>query len=292
MSWPWEHRTDVNPWWPETQRMVDWLFAHTCDANCPYCYLRMHVPVGARWWTDAEAVAAWRSLAEHSGPCHIRFTGLEPSEQLALLSKVLEYHKGSMLTNLTFDLAEFFGYTAPDRLRIHPSFHPHLWAGEIGAFLKKLVMIGAEGYGFPFACVVGYPPHLPYIKAWVAEAEAADVRLVALPFQGLWDGRKYPDAYSDEEWAAISNNVSLGLHGEKRVPPLPMTACGAGFACAHVRMDGAIWRCNRVSGMEQQNLIRDGNITWLDAPAPCPIASCQCTQYHQYHIRGDASDDT
>ena len=102
MSWPWEKASIANPFWPTTRYAFMWPFAHTCQARCAYCYsyaaVQELVARGDRWWTDDQAVSAWERVYDRYGPCYLLLAGLEPGEQLELISRVLAYHYGSLVT--------------------------------------------------------------------------------------------------------------------------------------------------------------------------------------------------
>lgn len=284
MSERWEQAHQANPTWPETRYMIGWQFAHTCVANCPYCFMRDNmnklVEDGHCWWSDEQAVAAWAAVAEQHGPCHIVFSGMEPSEQLPLVAAVLKHHYGSMLTNLYFNAGDLRRLVPPERLRLSPSFHPHLCERLAMPFLAKLRALQTDGYRIDQATVVAWPPYLKYLTHWHEDFADAGVRLVTIPFQGEFEGQRYPAAYTEEERALVYGTASPALAETQE----PRVACAAGHACAYVLLNGDVWRCSEVEEMGGQNLFRDGGIRFLDEPAACD-RPCPCTQFSVYHIR-------
>lgn len=269
--------------------MIGWPFAHTCAARCPYCFVHDNMTKwadgGGRWWTDDEAVAGWAALADQIGPCHIIMSGLEPGEQLPLVARVLEHHKGAMLTNMQFDIDELRRLVPQDRLRLHPSFHPHLWGRNALPFLSRVRALQNDGYFVLQAAVVAWPPYLADLAAWREEFAVFGLRLLTIPFQGRYRDAQYPKAYTEEERALVYAGTSPALeHVEE-----PRVACAAGHACAYVVLDGSVWRCSAVQGMGDQNLFRDKTIRFHDKPMPCR-RPCPCTQFHMYHIPELAED--
>lgn len=297
MSWPWERPCPVNPRWPESKYYFMWPFAHTCEARCPYCFawgsITRQAESGARWWTDDQAVSGWRNVSESYGPGHILFAGLEPGEQLELVGRVLEYHYGSMATNLSFDLDAFRALIPADRLGVHPTFHPHLWGFDVEPLLERVKVLQAEGYDVPLVSLVCYPPYVPRldeyveaIKAVVGYANVAPMRDV------MYEGKPYPASYTEEELAVLRQYIPHFYTQEGAMPTLKIIKCGAGYAAACVYVNGDIGRCSQVHGMGEQNLFRDGNIEFLAEPMPCAESSCRCAQMHLYHIKETAVEDS
>ncbi len=294
MNWPWEKANNANPFWPTTKYAFMWPFAHTCDAGCPYCFtcagVARQVAQGARWWTDDQAVSAWKNVHDRYGPSYISLSGLEPGEQLELVSRVLEYHYAAMLTNLSFDMDTFKALIPPDRMELHPTFHPHLWGFEAEPFLERVLSLQNEGYKVPFVSLVGYPPYLPRLSEYVeAITEVVPYANVAPMRDATYQGKPYPASYTEEELAILRQYIP-GLYTEKAaIPPLRIARCGAGFAAACINLNGDIGRCTQVMGMGHQNLFRDGNIEFLPEPMPCNQQRCLCAQLHVFHIRGATS---
>jgi len=292
MSWPWEENNHGNlDWVPPVSHAFTWTFAHTCSAKCPYCFAedgyRQLVEAGHRWWTDDQAVEAWANVADRYGQCSILFSGLEPGEQLELVSRVLHHHYGGLQTNLTFDLDEFQWLMRPDRIYLHPTFHPHLWGFEPEPFIKRVTTLQAGGYKVPLIAVVGYPPYLPRLDEYVeairevgAFPNVAPMRLV--PYKG----KMYPDAYTEAELEILRRHIPGMYTPQGTFPPLEIARCACGHAAACVVLNGDVWRCGQLRGMGgSQNLIRDGNIEFDAEPQPCHEETCECGQFSVYWLK-------
>lgn len=270
-----------------------WPFASRCAAGCPYCFSHVgvtaQVAAGARWWSDDEAVAAWRNVADAYGPGYILFSGLEPTEELPLVAAVLAHHYGSMATHLNCDLDEFERIVPPDRLELHPTFHPHLWGLEVEDFAARVVRLRAAGYRVPFCSLVAYPPYVPRLAEYVAGIRATGAAANVAPARMCtYQGRRYPESYTEEELAVLREFIPTVYTDRATLPPLAISRCGAGHVAACVMLDGTVQRCAQVGGMRPHNLFRAGNISFLDAPEPCPEETCRCAQMHAYHLHEDA----
>ena len=289
---PWERKSWANPFWPITQKAFMWPFAHTCDANCPYCFSQAgvagRVAAGERWWTDDEAVTAWRNVYERYGPCYILLSGLEPGEQLGLVGRVLEYHYAGMASNFTFDIDECRRLIKPDHIEFHPTFHPHLWALDPEPFCAKVAALKADGYSIPLASLVAYPPYIPRLDEYVAAlGQVVKTVNVAPARLCTYQGKPYPESYTEEELVVLRRHIPALYTTQATIPPLKIVRCAAGHVAACVFLNGDIGRCSQVRGMGGQNLFRDGNIDFLDGPLPCGEESCRCAQLAVYHIHAD-----
>lgn len=289
MQWPWERKSWANPFWPITQKAFMWPFAHTCHAGCPYCFsckgVAGEVARGARWWTDDEAVTAWRNVYDRYGPCYILLSGLEPGEQLELVGRVFEYHYAGMATNFTFDLADFRRLIKPDHIELHPTFHPHLWGMDPAPFCARVKSLQDDGYNIPLASLVAYPPYIPRLDEYVAAlAEVVGTVNVAPARLCTYQGKPYPESYTEDELAVLRPHIPSMYTQRATMPPLKIKRCGAGCDAACVFLNGDVGRCSQVRAMGGQNLFRDGNIEFLDAPLPCGEESCRCAQMSAFHI--------
>ena len=288
-SWPWERKSWANPFWPITQKAFMWPFAHTCDADCPYCFSQKgvagQVAAGARWWTDDQAVIAWRNVFDSYGPCYILMSGLEPGEQLGLVGSVLEYHYAAMATNFTFDADTFRRLIRPDRIELHPTFHPHLWDFNATEFAEKVATLQADGYHIPLASLVAYPPYIPRLDEYVATLKSVVGTVYVAPARlCTYRGKAYPASYTDDELTVMRQHIPSLYTKKAELPPLNIKRCGAGHVAACILLNGDIGRCSQVQGMGQQNLMRDGNIKFNNEPLPCGEASCRCAQLSAFHI--------
>jgi ubiquinone/menaquinone biosynthesis C-methylase UbiE len=271
-----------------------WPFAHTCSAGCPYCFscagVARQVARGDRWWSDDQAVSAWRNVYERYGPCYISLSGLEPGEQLELVSRVLEYHYAAMLTNLSFDVDRCKALIPPDRIEMHPTFHPHLWGYEAEPFLDRVVSLQKEGYDVPFVSMVAYPPYVGRLSEYIeAITQVVPYANVAPMRDATYQGKPYPESYTEDELRILRQCIPDVYTDRAAIPPLSIAKCGAGFAAACINLNGDVGRCTQVRGMGDQNLFRDGNIEFLPEPMPCNQQRCLCAQLHVFHMRGATS---
>ena len=266
-----------------------WTFSNTCWSGCPYCIVNAkRGDVVRRDWTYEQAIAGWRNVAEKYGPWQILLSGREPLEELPLIAELLKYHYASCSTNLMVN-EDALKYAVPaERLEIHASFHP-VWADRFDDFLAKLLRLRDHGFPVLLVAFVGWPPMLKHWDEWIPRVREAGIMPNPVPCRGttaIYQGRQLPEQYTDEEREIVMRHTFSDLFAEDcTLRPKPLKACAAGVATASVSFDGEIRRCISLPGyMDGQNLYRDGTLTLLDEPLPCPQDRCYCTNLHPYHI--------
>ncbi len=273
---------------------VTYSFANTCRARCPYCFADPGHQGFPRTWTYEEALPAWRNVAEKYGPCFLLLSGLEPLEELPFVADLLQHHYAQVCTNAMFDEEELYRLVDPDRLEIHPSFHPHLWKPlpDAERFFGKVERLLAHGYRVPLIALVGWPDWLPYWDEWVPRIQSMGIMPNPVPARNTKrpDGRPLPDSYTEEELTILRRHCNPDLFTQQgTVPPLQIKACAAGVATVGIVGSGEVRRCAQLpDSMGGQNFYRDGGFTLLEEPLPCPTARCMCNNLYPYHIqKGD-----
>ena len=288
----------AHPEFPDCAVRCGWLFASKCRAGCFYCGSRagfeQQLAAGARWWTDEQALQAWQLALEHYGPVMIDFTGLECTEELDLMGAVLRLgHAGIVNTNLMFDPAEFAAKVPADRCLVCTSFHTHLWNRDPAVFLRRVDRVRATGHRVVSASLVAHPSYLDRARGWMDGLRGGGLYATIHPFIGEWQGRRYPEAYTDDDRALIDE--LLGVEREKaalalNLEPPRIAACAAGWLYFAVQLDGTVKRCMGDPGT-MGNFYRDG-LTLATRPEPCRVGRCACEALYQFHIPEGCDYDT
>jgi hypothetical protein len=172
------------------------------------------------------------------------------------------------------------------------SFHPHLWP-SVEAFIEKAIWVRDQDFPIAVVGIVGYPPYLKRIAEWSKMMRAAGLTTNVLRFGGKWNGREYPQAYTDAEtalvleWTAEPELVqeNLDLYLREKSPRGRM--CRAGKDYLYLRWDGKAFRCPSAVRSEPDCLgnIFDG-ITMLESAIPCTGSVCTCSDVWQYIEEG------
>jgi hypothetical protein len=290
MSW-------YNSWSPDTPNpcvppklqhicklYVSFPFAAKCRSNCSYCFEDHRYFSRQRWWNVSHLRRGMKAIAESYGPCFMVLSGLEPFEEILLVKEMLTYHYASACTNLMFDHGEFESYIPPERMEIHPTFHPHLWK-SIDVFLNKIIKLRDKGYAMPLISVIGHPLHLPKWDEWIPKIESIGIMANPVPMrQAEFQGRSFPKDYSQQEKDILNRYVQQEIAVDGVLKPLRIKSCAAGHATFAIMTNGDIKRCVTYQQTMGQNLFRDGDIRLLPTPEPCNLKQCLCGNLHPFHI--------
>jgi hypothetical protein len=276
-------------WQAECRRYVCYPFSNKCRSGCPYCFAGATVTGWPRDWTYGQALAAWQNVLDTHGPCSLSLGGAEPLDELPFVGELLRLHPAVAQTNLMFDEEELYRLVNPERLLLHPSFHPHLWGPlpQAEAFFGKLKRLQQHGYEVVLTALIGWPPYLPYWDEWTARLRDMGIWANCVPARlTKYQGRVLPDEYKEEELAVLARHCGAAIYTpDAQLQPLRIKACAAGCATVCVMPNGDVTRCGEYPlDMDGRNLYRDGNLTFADGPEPCVQKVCGCGNLYPYHI--------
>lgn len=174
-----------------------------CNYRCPYCYyIGLHNPSDRFFGT----IEQWhRGFKSSFGNQHVVFylgfgepmlgsafydvvemIGSEPNWELRIISNISQPLEKLVKTKLAKE----------GRLHINASFHP--LAVSIDEFLKKLLFIRKYGIEAPVVYVL-YPPFLKRLESDITVFSEHNFVVHIRRFQGIYKGKNYPYAYTDEE---------------------------------------------------------------------------------------------
>jgi hypothetical protein len=267
---------------------ASWELLHACNYRCPYC------PFIPSWRDDAETtnhrheavssrdwIAFWERMARVRGPFEIDVSGGEPTTYpgfWALADRVSQRHKLRVLTNLSFDPINGLLLDSK-RVSFLASFHPDFC--DLDTFGEKCGLLRSRGFEV-LATVVAHPSVFDQLPDYERALAGRARRFIPAPFQGEHGGKRYPDAYSHEQKAALRRwradrdaLFDLGLAEDSPQGRL----CGAGATYFRAYPDGDLWRCVSVKdspGSGRLGRITDADLPLAHAPAPCPAARCLC----------------
>ena len=202
---------------PQSHTVVLWQYNGwecKCNYRCPYCYYR-HMPKDADYFfgtIDQWHAAFLKAFGKQKLIFYLSFgepmignnffdvvkmVAEEPSWKLRVTTNLSENLDRLMKTRLVKD----------GRMFINASFHPTQTTHE--EFLQQLLLLRKHGIEAPVVYVM-WPPHL---KRFEADFEIFDKHRFVVHvrrFQGLYKGKLYPGAYSDEERKFIARYCDAG----------------------------------------------------------------------------------
>jgi MoaA/NifB/PqqE/SkfB family radical SAM enzyme len=171
---------------------------------------------------------------------------------------------------------------------VDASFHPQFAGAE--NFLKKVEALMRREFFVKVVCVA-YPPQLGDLAPVAAGARGLGAHFRAQPFNGIYGGRAYPAAYSEEERETIrtlnenndANDAYRGLDEDIRIQTeyflhdrkVGGRLCWAGQKYIAIRADGAIQRCSSVPDDRLGNFY-EGRFSFFEEPKACRMETCCC----------------
>lgn len=271
----------------------DWLIHYKCNYRCPYCFFEgMWEEVERRngHLTVKKWLSAWHRISERYKNVHLIITGGEPfmhPDFIELIQGLSKYFSIGFDTNLSCGketLADFIRVVPPINISLSLSFHPLF--SEFNSFLDKAMSLSKNGYDVKVQ-YVSYPPQLEEIKNFKDKFSKAGFHLIPLPFRGTYNGRNYPDAYTERERELIYNAIENLEGGHKsRVEQMLEQVkskgrlCGAGHIYARIDADGTAYRCGHYTTDKFNNKslgnIFDNEFELLDSPLLCEQEVCPC----------------
>jgi MoaA/NifB/PqqE/SkfB family radical SAM enzyme len=260
-----------------------WDIHYRCNFRCPYCWFNdkwAEMDQYNHYPSLQEMVQRWRNIFERHGECHIMITGGEPSlypnftELIVELSKM---HTVKITSQLSGDMYTFARKVDPSRVVLDMNFHP--LETKLEPFIRKVLTL--KKYGFKGGvCYLAYPPQMDKISYYHEQFEKHGIGFALAAFWGEYQGRKYPESYSEEERKMIAPflgdvaRVTYHLEGRKTKGKL----CRAGHVYASIKADGKVTRCGPLSHKPIGNIF-DPDFRMFDAPMPCEADVCPCDEY-------------
>lgn len=257
-----------------------------CNYKCPYC-VAGHAPPEGRGpspWDEERYLRIIDNLCALPFPINIRigvggefFISKVLVEGARRLAKSDNVTSLNLITNLSFhpkQYARILGDVPAHKVAMVASFHPtevkseDAWianAKELSTYYDLVTMS------------VAYPPSLHRLPELKKKFEAAGVDHFIQPFIGDYEGKTYPQAYTEEE-RQIIRDVIYSRHDYEFLLNLKRPGlCNAGFKYLFIDPMGLVQPCGGAQhGKPLGDLSASPDITFLDGPRPCPAMACQC----------------
>ncbi|MCU0666426.1 MAG: glycosyltransferase, partial [Candidatus Omnitrophica bacterium] len=278
---PEEEPIDENINIPSAGLAAGWDFPFKCNYKCPYCLNNSYSDPaydlsGKLIVSFQEWVSFWRRMYQKYGEIKIVIAGGEPTVYPAffeLMKKITLWHRVEICTNLSFDIRKVVNIFSPQRLALHPSFHPH--CADLDEYLKKMRALIDNGWVIE-PIIVAYPPLLDKLAYFQKRFLEIGTGVCILPFMGEYQSRTYPKEYTTAEKDLIS--LLIKDHSNdyylNNISPRGKL-CRAGMAYFRVSPDGSIFRC--ASDETRIGNVKDKEFGCLDKAMPCTLDFCKCS---------------
>lgn len=256
-----------------------WEVPASCNMQpeCPYCsnaWQRSRMPTLP---VDFDRhLAGLQRLGEEYGPLHLSVCFGEPTSNPAVVAAIGilgQRHKIDVSTNLLFDLNDIACWPRNGNIRLATSWHPHRW--KLSEFIRKRGLVEDSGIGCGVCGIVAWPPYLDRLATWCSELRSAGIQPDVHPFYGSWNGRNYPDSYTEAERKLVFGEVEatygVCLTGESTRGRL----CRAGERYLFISFHGNVLRCYTAFSEILGSL--DSGVRLLEGPTPCHAEQCPCS---------------
>lgn len=273
----------------------NWDITYECNYRCSYCNI-IHGRFPCRPGQEKgpyvilnEWKEIWDRIFEKYYTGVIRLSGGEPSiypNFIDLVAMLSEKYVVEITTNLSFDINSFLNKTEPDNICIAASLHPEFI--EFEKFLDRLLLLYNRGYHVSI-CFVAYPPHLEQMEMFKETAEQKGIFFNVSPLLGKFEGRIYPQSYTDTErkyLERITSNSSLNTEintqwyqykiNKEENTDTRGKLCRMGQMYAKILPNGDVTRCCMTTSGDLGNIF-DEDFELLDRSQPCEVDTmCPC----------------
>jgi MoaA/NifB/PqqE/SkfB family radical SAM enzyme len=207
-------------------------------------------------------------------------TGGEPSlypNFIELVEAISKMHTVKVTSQLSGDMFTFARKINPDRVVLDMNFHP--LETKLEPFIRKVLFLKEKGFKGG-VCYLAYPPQMDKIEFYHREFEKRGIGFALAAFWGECGGKKYPQAYSEEEKEMMApflgdiSRIQYHLEGKKTKGKL----CRSGQLYASIKADGTVTRCGPLSHKPIGNIF-DEHFNLFDRPMPCEADVCPCDEY-------------
>ena len=264
--------------------VAGWDILLRCNYRCPYCFNN------GRWeqleahnkpYTHEDWLNFWGRIYQKYGEISIIIAGGEPFVYhglLDLIKKIVLLHRVEICTNLSVNIDKIIHEFSPQRLLLHPSFHPY--RADLEEFIKKICALKQAGWDLR-PVIVAYPPLLNKLEYFKKKFSDNGIGIFVQPFIGEYQDKKYPVGYtiSEKELILSSINVDIIKYQLNSINTSGKL-CKTGFKYFRVYPDGLIFRC--ATAERAMGSIEDKNFHLLDKAAPCELEFCICNNESVY----------
>lgn len=287
----------------------DWHLTNRCNFYCEYCHPQIRYVLNRKHLTEPPPELVVQRFDNLGRVCLVHMSGGEPfmfPGFVKLCVGLAQRHFISINTNLASSEVEAFaGRVPPDRIAkivaaIHLPERERL-GQELGDYASNYLALQSAGFDVT-ALYVLYPSLLARLAQDLQRLKELGVDHVrAKVFKGVYQGRRYPEGYTDEEKALILANSGEYVFNRPYLDGMLSfrgQACTAGVNSFKVTVTGEVRRCASVP--TSYGNLYDGTFQPATANAPCPakrvLVLSQCLSYlvdppTQPHQAGDFDDE-
>ena len=266
--------------WPcSYDAWLHWSVTDRCFLDCDYCFSKEH--------SGKDEIIKTHKLMESLEATGKRFRisfsgGGEPfmvSNILEACQEITKLHFISFNSNMVHKtVAPFFSTIDPSRvLSVYASCHIKALErkGLIERFIENYKLCKERGIRI-FSVAIGHPLLVPEANKYREYFQSRGVELIFNTFTGVYQGKLYPESYTNEELDILQIKYSRRLQYIVPHRPWHSFMCNAGYNVAAVKPNGDIYQCFMIN-----NVIGNiyGKILFFNDMEVCPKKRCTCPMY-------------
>lgn len=283
----------------EYDRIAMWLLNTECNFECPYCFyddsqrslktrladwVRGKVPALDPYKTRFIKPDEIGEFFDRTGErWWIMISGGEPfvyPRFVEIVERLTRKHLVTIGTNLSLPIDKFIEKISPENVwSFYVSSHfdeRERKGGSADDLLEKCKRLREAGFRMEIN-FVAYPPLLRTFPEMYAKFAQDGFKLQARAFRGIYHGRLYPEAYTEEERAVFYDKIPSEIDRAASFDNLSFTGvpCTAGKKLIRINPNGSITRCPH----DHENLgnMFSGKMSLYEKVKPCVVPHCKCT---------------
>jgi MoaA/NifB/PqqE/SkfB family radical SAM enzyme len=180
----------------------------------------------------------------------------------------------NLITNLSFPFQQYLSFLkdfALSKVAIIASYHDTQIKDKQEWLETAERMNGLVDFAI---AVVAWPPILKRLAEIKKMFEERGLYVFMQAFQGLYEGKKFPESYSGEE-RVLLRKLFYSQHDYDYMVELKKPGlCYAGVDYVYLDIDGNIYRCG-MTKMRLGNILKD-HYRLLSEAKSCPMSHCPC----------------
>lgn len=255
---------------------------YICNLRCEYC----NIHIGSKQGTIRDNVLDFQALIDMLSQQQKKFLIIisgngEPFLVPHIVDHIVEItkkHYVSIITNLTTDnIDEFCRKVSPKSVNaITASLHIKELERKnlFNKYVENFKLCQKKGFNIQ-AAEVAFPDLLPEINKYKDKLRQHGIKLGFNEFQGEYNGKQYPDAYTLEERKKF--NLSLDKDSVNKFYQKGKK-CNAGFNLGFVHYTGVVYPCMQIKKFNIGNLKQ--GIVFKENLVTCPFNKCLCPINH------------
>jgi MoaA/NifB/PqqE/SkfB family radical SAM enzyme len=280
----------------------DWHLTNRCNFFCEYCHPQIRYVLNKKHLDEPSAELVVRRFEELERTSLVHMSGGEPflfPDFVELCAGLTRRNWISINTNLASPelVAEFAAKVDPARVaKIVAALHVPERARlglPLETYAESFRILRAAGFDVVSLYVL-YPPLLSRLREDLDTLTELGVEpLRAKVFKGVYEGRRYPEGYTDEERELVLANSGEYVFNKPYLDGMlafPDQLCTAGMTSFKVTVTGEVRRCASVP--TSYGNLYDGTFQPAQTAEGCParrvLVLSQCLAYLVDPPRRDA----